>query len=50
MNKIWQNEDENKNYQIFNIENANYFIAELPENNNYVNLGIYDIFLNKEKN
>ena len=50
MNKIWQNEDENKYYQIFNIENANYFIAELPENNNYVTLGIYDIFLNKEKN
>ena len=50
LNKIWQNEDENKYYQIFNIENANYFIAELPENNNYVTLGIYDIFLNKEKN
>ena len=51
-NKIWQNEksDENKYYQIFNIENTNYLIAELPENNNYVTLGIYDIFLNKEKN
>ena len=52
LNKIWENEksDENKYYQIFNIENANYFIAELPENNNFVTLGIYDLFLNKEKN
>ena len=51
LNKIWENEnsDENKYYQLFNIENSDYFIAELPENNNFVTLGIYDIFLNKEK-
>jgi len=52
LNKIWENEKsaENKYYQIYNIENANYFIAEIPEKNNYVTLGIYDIFINKEKN
>mgnify|MGYP006988881554 FL=1 len=56
LNKIWQNERfvENKYYHIYKIETENYYISELPEKeedkNNYITLGIYDIFVNKEKN
>ncbi len=52
LNKIWENEKsaENKYYQIFSIENANYFIAELSEKINYVTFGIYEIYLNNGKN
>ena len=50
LNKIWEKSNGNEYFHLFNIEDKIYIIAEIPQENekNYIFLGIYYIFLNKE--